>query len=107
MGDLERGQLVSENTLYALEPVLGWKSGSCRVVLQGGEPSLVEENSRPEGEIDRLSVGGESEGPSYVPGVETSAPPATDPELLAEIAEATKRLAALVEKMVDRDRPSP
>lgn len=57
LGDLERGQLVSENTLYALEPFLGWRSGSWRAVLEGGEPSLLEENPRPAREIDRRSVG--------------------------------------------------
>lgn len=124
---LDRGMKPRTDKRGGYENAIGWGYGSMLVVARGGEPDvwpldygdrlkererrlqadMAEENSRGEGEIDRPSVGGESEGPSYVPGVETSAPPATDPELLAEIAEATKRLAALVEKMVDRDRPSP
>lgn len=108
VGQLERAQIVRPQaaTLKRVDVALNWTKGSSARVLAGGEPTVTTENSEGEGEIDRRSVGGETEGPSYVPGVETSAPPATDPELLAEIAEATRRLTALVEKMVGRDRPS-
>lgn len=68
LGELERGLPVSDNTLYALEPVLDWEDGSIKAVLAGGSPILAaphhgskgnvtEKNSRPEGEVDQGPVG--------------------------------------------------
>jgi len=39
LGKLENGQRVSASTLAAIELVLGWAPGSCRVILAGGEPA--------------------------------------------------------------------
>lgn len=38
LAKLETGRKVSDRTLAAVEPVLGWKPGSARTVLGGGEP---------------------------------------------------------------------
>jgi hypothetical protein len=43
LGVLETGHRVSQNTLGAIETVLGWKPGSCRRILEGGEPVLAED----------------------------------------------------------------
>ncbi|MGW4369793.1 Scr1 family TA system antitoxin-like transcriptional regulator [Nocardia takedensis] len=43
LGDLERGaRPVSDRTLSQLDQALGWRSGSARKVLRGGEPALAE-----------------------------------------------------------------
>lgn len=74
LGDLERGLPVSPHTLLAVDAALFWVAGSCERILRGqdpiewphqapgfwddsDEPEPAEENSRPEGEIDRRSVG--------------------------------------------------
>lgn len=41
LGDLERGQPVSDNTLWALEPALQWTAGSWKAVLRGEAPSVI------------------------------------------------------------------
>lgn len=40
IGNLEKGRLVSRDTLAAVERVLGWAPGSCAAILAGGEPRL-------------------------------------------------------------------
>lgn len=42
IGNLERGQSVSSNTLAAVELLLKWKPGSTDTILRGGEPAEVE-----------------------------------------------------------------
>jgi hypothetical protein len=45
------------STLAFIEQAYGWKPGSIRTVLNGGEPTVTQENSRPEGEVDHRPVG--------------------------------------------------
>lgn len=39
---IEEGQRVRTSTLEAAERALGWKPGSARAILNGGEPELIE-----------------------------------------------------------------
>lgn len=39
LSKIESGQRVGRSTLVAIEIGLGWKTGSCRAVLAGGEPT--------------------------------------------------------------------
>lgn len=43
LGKVENGKRVSASTLGALDNHLGWRPGSCRQVLSGGEPALAAE----------------------------------------------------------------
>jgi hypothetical protein len=40
LGKLENGQRVSPSTLGMVENQLGWRPGSCRRILAGGEPVI-------------------------------------------------------------------
>jgi hypothetical protein len=46
----------------AVELALGWGAGSIQAVLAGGEPTVTEENSGRQVQVDRPSVGAEGEG---------------------------------------------
>lgn len=47
LGKLENGKHVSASTLGAVENQLGWAPGSCRRILEGGEPSVVPGGASP------------------------------------------------------------
>lgn len=120
LGQLERGLPVGRKTLLAVDAALFWVAGSCERILHGEEPldwpqmapgfwddsgeaTVTERNPRPEGEIDRSSVGAGGEA-DYV--TEGGAPGEDEPALLAEIADAARRLAELTERLLTRDRRS-
>lgn len=62
LGDLERGNGAGPNTIAAVENALGWVPGSARDILNGGEPSLLEQPAASEPEpsleerLDRLEA---------------------------------------------------
>jgi Helix-turn-helix len=47
LGNLERGTRVAPETLAIVEAALGWKPGSARTVLAGGDPLLLSEPRAP------------------------------------------------------------
>lgn len=48
LGNLERGIRVAPETLAIVESTLGWRPGSARSILAGGEPILSEAVNRAE-----------------------------------------------------------
>lgn len=50
------------STIAFIEHAYGWRPGSIRAVLAGGEPTVTEQNSEPQPEVDRLPVGRAREG---------------------------------------------
>ena len=43
LGKVENGKRVSASTLGALDNHLGWRPGSCRQILSGGEPVMADD----------------------------------------------------------------
>jgi transcriptional regulator with XRE-family HTH domain len=104
VNNLEKGRTgpPRPGTRSKLEDTLGWTTGSVRAVLAGGEPTVTEENPRPEGEIDRGSVGSRQQDAEYVAHRHPDDPPAgglSDEEVLALIRE-NRRLADELERRI-------
>ncbi|MER5388347.1 helix-turn-helix domain-containing protein [Saccharopolyspora sp. NPDC002686] len=58
---IENGQSVRATSLAALERGLGWKPGSARTVLGGGDPAPIDEpEEEPEVSLDDLRATAES-----------------------------------------------
>lgn len=45
--NVEQGRSVSKATRAGVERVLGWQTGACRAILNGGEPALVSPEQTP------------------------------------------------------------
>jgi hypothetical protein len=104
LADLEnaRRRNFDQTTLLFVERGYGWRRGSIKDVLGGGEPTVTEENSRPEGEIDWGSVGSRQQDAEYVAHRHPDDPPAgglSDEEVLALIRE-NRRLADELERRI-------
>lgn len=55
---LERGEPVGDETIERVAEALGWElSWAYQLLETGSKPTVTERNPRPEGEIDRRSVG--------------------------------------------------
>jgi hypothetical protein len=111
LADLEnaRRRNFDQTTLLFVERGYGWGSGSIRAVLAGGEPSVTEENPRPEGEIDPGSVGSRRQDAEYVAHRHPDDPPTgglSDEEVLALIRE-NRRLADELERRIKGGSPGP
>jgi hypothetical protein len=110
VGNVERGVTTPQKLRRSdWERHLGWAADSIRDVLTGGEPTLAEENTRPEGEIDQGSVGPRQEDAEYVAHRHPDDPTAgglSDDEVLALIRE-NRRLADELERRIKRGPAGP
>jgi transcriptional regulator with XRE-family HTH domain len=104
VNNLEKGRTgpPRPGTRSRLEDTLGWTTGSVRALLAGGEPTVTEQNPRPEGEMDRGSVGSRQQDVEYVAHRHPNDPPTgglSDEEVLALIRE-NRRLADELERRI-------
>ena len=68
LGKLENGQRVSPSTLGMVENRLGWGPGSCRRILEGGEPNVGPTDPGPS-EYDDPTLGHLASTPGLPPDV--------------------------------------
>lgn len=122
LGQLERGLPVGKQTLLAVDAALFWVAGSCERILHGGDPLnwphyppgfwdegageevVAEENPRPEPEIDRPSVGDDSDADSYVATGAGGEAEVTEDEVLDALDEMRRTLDDLERRLRARHR---